>query len=87
MIIIIDYFLQVRPYPSDDVLKQNMQDQVNWDAYKFLTVHDQVLKQKNKTTYNDPSANIHQPASSNQNPLRNSLSQSQTPGYRYVMQA
>lgn len=28
----------VRPYPTDEVLDENMQTQVNWDAYKYLTL-------------------------------------------------
>jgi len=54
-----------------------MQNQVNWDAYKFLTVHDQVLKTKKKVCHR----------SSIDPEKKDGLSTSQVPGYRYMMQA
>jgi len=37
----------VRPYPTDEVLDENMQRQVNWDAYKYLTLRN-ITTLKNK---------------------------------------
>ena len=34
---------QVQPYPSDLTLETNLQNQTNWDAYKFMTVHSLVV--------------------------------------------
>jgi len=37
----------VRPYPTEEVLDENMQRQVNWDAYKYLTLRN-ITTIKNK---------------------------------------
>ena len=67
-----------------------MQDQVNWDAYKFLTVYDQVLNKKKRSHKGSSSdglqMNTGSGRSGDRNQLRNSMEE-QTPGYRYVMQA
>jgi len=40
----IDAILQIRPYPTEESLQASMQDQANWDAYKFMTVHAHVTQ-------------------------------------------
>ncbi|CAK8697437.1 unnamed protein product [Clavelina lepadiformis] len=37
---------RVRPYPSEDKLQSDMQDQINWNAYKLMTVRN-CLTQRN----------------------------------------
>jgi hypothetical protein len=34
---------QLQPLPSEDSLQQKLQDKTNWEAYKALTVIDQIL--------------------------------------------
>ena len=41
--------IQVRPYPSKETLQKNLQDKVNWTAYKQDVVQSVILARAEKS--------------------------------------